>query len=615
LPTSCHFTYAYLNNTGRIASIANPNGQSTVYTYQDSTTTGEPRLSEIKNLNASSAVISKFDYLYDADNQITSWTQQSDSSHPQNWALQYDNAGKLINASVTDTVTSALLHQYAYNYDATGNRTGEQIDGSVTTSSYNNLNQLTGQAAGGNMVFSGAVSKYSTVTVAGNPALLDVNNNFRGTANVTTGTNTVPVIATDVDGNVSTNRYQVIVPPGGGSSYTYDLNGNLMSDGSRTFSWDAKDEMTAIVYNTGPNAGNHTEFTYNGTGGRVKIVERTGTTIGAGTITSTKQFAGNEERDATNTATRRYFSQGEQRIISGVTTNYFYTRDHLGSIREVMDNNGTTVDARYSYDPFGRRTQVSGSLVCDFGFTGYYHHATSGLDLSATRAYDPNLGRFIQRDPAGEAGSGTNLYAYAGDNPICNVDPSGLDIIPMPGAPDFLFDTNWFPPETYSNVFTPMGPDPSFSCMDGPPMTNPFDQELMNGLANNPYAPPSPSDQWDPWNPVNPPPSYTPAQIQLGLSAATIPFGGEGFGIEAIGGASNLSKIEQIANDIIDYLGGSGRVIKNSDGDAIIMNDSQKIRFDINDPHGDAPHFHIEEQNPSGKWQDAGPDHRYYFDQ
>ncbi len=64
--------------------------------------------------------------------------------------------------------------------------------------------------------------------------------------------------------------------------------------------------------------------------------------------------------------------------------------------------------------------------MCDFGFTGYYTHANSGLDLSATRAYDPNTGRFNQRDPSGE-GSGLNLYAYCNGNPVCESDSSGLD--------------------------------------------------------------------------------------------------------------------------------------------------------------------------------------------
>jgi hypothetical protein len=50
----------------------------------------------------------------------------------------------------------------------------------------------------------------------------------------------------------------------------------------------------------------------------------------------------------------------------------------------------------------------------------------------------------------------------------------------MPGAPDFLMDPNWFPPETYSTNGATFGPDPSFSCMEGPPMTNPFNINSAN---------------------------------------------------------------------------------------------------------------------------------------
>ncbi len=60
-----------------------------------------------------------------------------------------------------------------------------------------------------------------------------------------------------------------------------------------------------------------------------------------------------------------------------------------------------------------------------FQYAGYFYHGQSGLDLTMFRAYDPNLGRWISRDPIEEAG-GLNIYAYVGGNPINAFDPLGL---------------------------------------------------------------------------------------------------------------------------------------------------------------------------------------------
>jgi len=108
-----------------------------------------------------------------------------------------------------------------------------------------------------------------------------------------------------------------------------------------------------------------------------------------------------EERDATGaTVTKRFFGQGEQ--IPGAS--YFLTRDHLGFVRELADASAA-IRARYDYDPYGRRTRVQGNLDADFGFSGDWVHAASGLQMNAAQGYDADLGRSISPDPAqGEDG-------------------------------------------------------------------------------------------------------------------------------------------------------------------------------------------------------------------
>jgi len=221
-------------------------------------------------------------------------------------------------------------------------------------------------------------------------------NSFERKAAVTAGDNAVTVMVTDVNGNTTTNHYNVTVTGGGNKTLVYDANGNLPTDGTRTFEWDALNRLTAVTSGT-----HRSEFTYNGLNQRVKIVEKDN-----GAVTSTKQFVWipgdpqpSEERDGSNTVTKRYYLQGVQ--IG--TTNYYYTRDHLGSVCELTDSSGI-VQSRYDYDPYGRRAKLSGNVDADFGFTGHCYHQPSELNLALYRGYDADLGRWISRDPIGETG-------------------------------------------------------------------------------------------------------------------------------------------------------------------------------------------------------------------
>jgi len=123
---------------------------------------------------------------------------------------------------------------------------------------------------------------------------------------------------------------------------------------------------------------------------------------------------------------KRYFDQGVEFVTGTNAGTYYYAQDHLGSVRELVDTNGA-VRARYDYDPWGRRTKLSGDLDADFGFTSHYYHQPSGLVLAPYRAYSPELGRWLSRDRIGELGpDGPNLYGYVEANPISRNDPLGL---------------------------------------------------------------------------------------------------------------------------------------------------------------------------------------------
>jgi YD repeat-containing protein len=138
------FIYAYDGLTNRLKTITYPNGQTTSLSYFDSM--GSQRLKQIVNTSSTSTNISTFDYTYDANGQILTWSQKADAQGPKVQTFTYDAVGQLLGAQLHDgSPTGNVLKSYLYAYDEGGNRLSEQIDGQLSVSSFNTLNQLTGQ--------------------------------------------------------------------------------------------------------------------------------------------------------------------------------------------------------------------------------------------------------------------------------------------------------------------------------------------------------------------------------------------------------------------------------------------------------------------------------------
>lgn len=414
------FAYSYLHQTSRLSSISLPNGQSTVFDYFDNKS--DQRLKQIWNKASDGTTLSRFDYEYNPEGQIIKWTQQAGAATPKYYELGYDLADQLTSATVRNKSTAAVMKRYAYQYDKSGNRTSEQVDNNVESSSYNNLNQLTAQQGGGPMRFNGTLSEFSAVVVKNQTTsdssvgAVDTANSFEAFVKVVPGANNVSITATDYSGsnNQSTNNYNITVNPGIKRTLSFDANGNTISSTLPTikYDWDAEDRLVKIISGNGTN-----EFIYDGLSRRV-AEKLNGVVIKRWLWDGTEL---SEERDAGGSAVvKRFFGQGEQ--ITG--TNYYFTTDHLGSIREMTDINDI-VQVRFDYDPYGRRTRISGNTDADFGFTGHYYHAQTGLHLALYRSYDASMGRWLSRDPIEENG-GLNLYNYVNGNPANLVDPLGL---------------------------------------------------------------------------------------------------------------------------------------------------------------------------------------------
>jgi len=394
----------------------------TWYSYYNNANDGtEPRLKAIANtVNTFADTNSYFGYEYDVLRRINHWTIDPIGTA---MTLRYDDEGQLTGATVANPGQSPTK-SYAYAYDGAGNRTNQQIETTspahtkVTKLAYNNVNQLNASSGSGNLpvYFQGTVNETATVTVNSQSAKVASDNSFDKWLNLTAGSQNAQIVAVGGSGaNTTTKNYTLNVEAGDAKTYGFDDNGNCTANASVTYEWDSEDRLVAIN-----NGTLRSEFTYDGFGRRVKIVEKNGTAI-----TSTKQFVwcGSqicEERDGANNVTKRFYAEGEQ-IGS---TKYLFNRDHLGNVREMVDWGGL-VAASYDYDPYGKRTKTGGSLDADFGFTGHYFHAPSGLHLAMYRAYDSETGRWLNRDLIGEGG-GLNLYGYAKNSPINYRDALGL---------------------------------------------------------------------------------------------------------------------------------------------------------------------------------------------
>jgi RHS repeat-associated protein len=200
----------------------------------------------------------------------------------------------------------------------------------------------------------------------------------------------------------------------GGAAMSYDANGNLTSDGTNTYTWDARNHLTAI------SGATTASFTYDA------FVRRTSKTI-AGTGT---QFL----YDGLNPVQELQANTPNANLLTGSLDEYFTRTDSSNNVSTLLtDTLGSTIGlvgpaqsigTSYTYQPFGATTAGGAANGSSFQFTGRENDGT-GLYFYRARYYSPTFQRFVSQDPIGFAAGDPNLYGYALSNPVTLKDPSG----------------------------------------------------------------------------------------------------------------------------------------------------------------------------------------------
>ena len=117
-------------------------------------------------------------------------------------------------------------------------------------------------------------------------------------------------------------------------------------------------------------------------------------------------------------------------------TFYYYTPDHLGNIREVVDAGGN-VQQVTNYYPFG--ATYAESTAADFQpykYNGKELNKMHGLNTYdyGARQHDPILARWDRIDPLAEKYRGISPYVYCTNNPIKLLDQQGKEPTPYEAA-------------------------------------------------------------------------------------------------------------------------------------------------------------------------------------
>jgi RHS repeat-associated protein len=425
------FAYTYANATGRqIASLALP-GSTISYGYDPA------GLLTSTALGSGGQTLDSYAYTYNSAGWRTG-VGRADGSQVN---YGYDNIGQLTSATgLEPNSTPRYNENFAYAYDPAGNLTNRMNDTLQQAFTVDGANELTNvQRTTVVMTLAGAITNSVTgLAIDGQSAAIYGDKTFAAqNVPLVNGANTFTNVLTQ--GGLSlTNQTTMTLPIS--ANLSYDLNGNLISDGQYGYQYDSANELTTIILTNRLKS----QFVYDGFGRRRirrEYVWQGGWVQASETHYVYDGMAVIQERDGNNSVKVSYTrgldlsgsfdgAGGIGGLLARTDANgsAYYHADGNGNITAMANSSGGLV-AKYLYDPYGNLLNKSGSLadVNLYRFSSKEISPNSGLYYYGFRFYQPNLQRWINQDPIREFG-GLNLYSFVRNSPIRFSDKLGLEL-------------------------------------------------------------------------------------------------------------------------------------------------------------------------------------------
>jgi RHS repeat-associated protein len=411
-------------------------------------------------------------YHYDAAGRHDVVTREDQST----WNYAYNGRSEVTDGIKKWTGGTAVAgEQYGYAFDAIGNRTSETLNARGTTWTYTTLNNAlrathTVPPASDALDVLGEADAAATVRVNSVNATRQGTHFHRAVAGPPRLLTQPRWLTVDVEedkgaGGLTHANGQMFVRPRG-EVMAYDVDGNLISDGHWSYTWDGENRLIEMKSLWDTNTWSKRErlvFRYDSQSRRTQKEYYTRT---SSTATWDFQRRNHYIYDGWNLIAEYSETPNTQPGTLNLLHTYHWGLDLSGSLQNAggvgglllmvdrstpasqtcfycYDGNGNVVGllnvtdpanpaigAEYEYGAFGEPLRETGAIAASnpFRFSTKYHDTETGLAYYGYRYYQPLTGRWISRDPIQERG-GANLYAQSLNDGVNRFDPDGEESV------------------------------------------------------------------------------------------------------------------------------------------------------------------------------------------